>query len=211
MARWSKNRVNPDDINLGNEYEAKDRPSREQLNAIVNNSFYASEKSAEALEKADSAFMANGTVARVNGTPQAFLDFDTDPQEQLNKLNTQKASVNMGSFLYEAITSTSNNRKVIASGTFTKGTASSILLTSFGCESFYCDQYICWMALFIDGNQVVNLGTNHHTAEAGVSITKAIEGIGNGEHAYELKIWCDQGSTVHMGIYNSWYLTIQEV
>ena len=89
MAKWSKNKVNPDDINLGNEYEAKDRLSREQLNAIVNNSFYASEASAEALEKANSAFMANGTVARVGGVAQAFLDFDSQPQEQINNLRTK--------------------------------------------------------------------------------------------------------------------------
>lgn len=100
MARWTKNKVNPDDINNGNEYEIKDRPSREQLNLIVNNSLYASEASAEALEKANSAFMANGTVARVNGTPQAFLDFDEEPQQQITGVK-----LNQSSLIAEAIAS----------------------------------------------------------------------------------------------------------
>ena len=85
MARWTKNKVNPDDINRGYEYEMKDRPSREQLNAIVNNSFYASEASAEALEKANSAFMANGTVAYVDGVAVPTLSFDSDPQAQISE------------------------------------------------------------------------------------------------------------------------------
>lgn len=40
--KWQKNKVNENSINDGYEYERKDRPSRQQLNAIVNNSFYAS-------------------------------------------------------------------------------------------------------------------------------------------------------------------------
>lgn len=92
MANWDSNvKHEPSEINAGNRYEKKDRLSREQLNAITENSFYAVSKSDEALEKADSAFTGNGTIARVGGVSKAFLDFDSDPQEQLNK--TEKTEV----------------------------------------------------------------------------------------------------------------------
>ena len=42
MAQWSGNKVNVSEINDGNEYEHKDKPTRQQLNAIVNNSLFAS-------------------------------------------------------------------------------------------------------------------------------------------------------------------------
>lgn len=83
MANWSGARVDASAINGGKEYERKDRVSREQLNAIVNNSLYSQAVSEEALEKADSAFTANGTIARVNGVAQPFLDFKQDPNTSL--------------------------------------------------------------------------------------------------------------------------------
>ena len=43
MAQWSGNKVNPSEINNGNEYEHKDRPTRQQLNAMFNNSLYSSQ------------------------------------------------------------------------------------------------------------------------------------------------------------------------
>ena len=81
MARWSGNKVDPSNINRGIEYENGDRLSREAVNSIVNNSIYASEKSDEALEKANSAFMGNGTIVRIAGTAQAFLDLDVEPEQ----------------------------------------------------------------------------------------------------------------------------------
>ena len=42
MAQWSGNKVNPNDRNVGIEYRPIDKPTRQQLNAIVNNSLYAS-------------------------------------------------------------------------------------------------------------------------------------------------------------------------
>ena len=47
MGKWIGNKINPESINNGNEYEIKDRVSIQQLNAIVNNSLYASNKADE--------------------------------------------------------------------------------------------------------------------------------------------------------------------
>lgn len=86
MADWSGVKVDPSDINGGKEYEAqKDRVSIEAFNAIVNNSIYSAKASAEALEKADSAFQGNGTIVRVDGVSKGYIDFDSNPQEQLNR------------------------------------------------------------------------------------------------------------------------------
>lgn len=97
MADWSKNKADPSAINSGKEYEQKDRVSREQLNAITNNAFYAVEKSEEALEKANSAFEGNGTIVRVDGVPQAYIDFDSDPQAQLDKAERTEVIYDMDS------------------------------------------------------------------------------------------------------------------
>ncbi|MBQ2871652.1 hypothetical protein IJE86_08120 [bacterium] len=84
MAKWDSSvKHEPSEINAGNRYEKKDRLSREQLNAITENGFYAVKKSEEALEKANSAFTGNGTIARVNGVAQPFLDFKQDPNTSL--------------------------------------------------------------------------------------------------------------------------------
>lgn len=41
MAKWSREKVSPENLNGGNQYEAKDRLSREQLNAMVNSGLYS--------------------------------------------------------------------------------------------------------------------------------------------------------------------------
>ena len=41
MGKWTREKVNSENLNGGNQYEAKDRLSREQLNAIVNSGLYA--------------------------------------------------------------------------------------------------------------------------------------------------------------------------
>lgn len=41
MGKWSRNKVNSANLNNGNEYEAKDRVSRQQLNAMVNSGLYS--------------------------------------------------------------------------------------------------------------------------------------------------------------------------
>lgn len=41
MGKWSGNKVNPENLNNGNEYELKDRVSRQQLNSIINSGIYS--------------------------------------------------------------------------------------------------------------------------------------------------------------------------
>ena len=74
MAKWTKNKVNPEQINNGNEYTVNDNVSIEELNGIVNNSFKAQEDAERALELATGANEANGTVVKINGEPQGTWD-----------------------------------------------------------------------------------------------------------------------------------------
>lgn len=56
MAQWNTNvKHEPSSINNGNKYEIKDRPTREQLNALAENSFYAMNKSDDAVSKSEQA------------------------------------------------------------------------------------------------------------------------------------------------------------
>lgn len=74
MAKWSGNKVNPEQINNGNEYSVNDNVSIEELNGIVNNSLKAQEDAERALELAEGANEANGTVVKINGEPQGTWD-----------------------------------------------------------------------------------------------------------------------------------------
>ena len=65
MASWSETtKHTPSKINGGNRYEAKDRVSREQLNAITENSFYAVNQSEDA--KTESASALNKATEALN-------------------------------------------------------------------------------------------------------------------------------------------------
>lgn len=67
MSTWSKDKVEPSNINGGNEYEIKDVLSLEAINAIVNNSFYAMDKSEEANSLAEDAVeKANEAIEKAN-------------------------------------------------------------------------------------------------------------------------------------------------
>lgn len=74
MAKWTKKKVTPEEINNGNEYTVNDNLSVESINAILNNSFKAQEDSERALELAEGANKANGTVVEINGEPQGTWD-----------------------------------------------------------------------------------------------------------------------------------------
>lgn len=58
MAKWSREKVNSENINGGNQYERKDRVSLEQLNAMVNSGLY-SQDFAEHLADAPDISQAN--------------------------------------------------------------------------------------------------------------------------------------------------------
>ena len=74
MAKWTKNKATPEQINNGNEYTTNDNLSVEAINGIVNNSFKAQEDAERALELATGANEANGTVVKINGEPQGTWD-----------------------------------------------------------------------------------------------------------------------------------------
>jgi hypothetical protein len=93
MANWSETtKHSPSDINGGNKYEVKDRVSREQLNAITENSLFAVKKSEEALDKANSAFEGNGTLVTINGVPQPTWSADF-VERTTNKTTSQSAFI----------------------------------------------------------------------------------------------------------------------
>ena len=69
MGKWTREKVDSGKLNNGNEYEAKDRLSREQLNAIVNSGLYAQDF-AEHLADTPDTSAANNV-----GTPSVeFID-----------------------------------------------------------------------------------------------------------------------------------------
>lgn len=41
MGKWSRNKINPENLNSGNEYTMNDRVSVQQLNAIINSGLYS--------------------------------------------------------------------------------------------------------------------------------------------------------------------------
>lgn len=67
MAEWNKNKVEPDNLHNGNEFQKGDNLAVDELNAIVNNSFYASEKATRAEELAESAVRGQGTPITLGG------------------------------------------------------------------------------------------------------------------------------------------------
>lgn len=67
MSKWSKNQVEPDAIHGGYEFSNGDNLAVDELNAIVNNSFFASEKAKRAEELAESASEGVGTPVTLNG------------------------------------------------------------------------------------------------------------------------------------------------
>lgn len=82
MAEWNKNKVLPSVINGGNEFTTKDNLAINELNAIVNNSFYASEKSERAEQLAESAFRGNGTIVTIGGVEQPTWSADFAESER---------------------------------------------------------------------------------------------------------------------------------
>lgn len=105
MANWSVSTKHlPNEINGGKQYELKDRVSRDSLNALAENSFYAMNKSDEANDRSSTAEQkANealtkvteslGSSVFVSGVIQSKVDFSADPQQQINELNENKANL----------------------------------------------------------------------------------------------------------------------
>lgn len=85
MAQWSGKKVNASEINNGNEYERKDRPTRQQLNAIVNNSLFASNV-AENVASQLAGLGENDKVEFKGSTPNLLIngDFRVNQRGQAN-------------------------------------------------------------------------------------------------------------------------------
>ena len=74
MASWSKDRVEPNAINGGREFTRDDNLALNELNAIVNNSFYASETSDKAFEFVQTAENTLQQATEIVGSAQNTLD-----------------------------------------------------------------------------------------------------------------------------------------
>lgn len=94
MAEWNKGKVLPSAINGGQEFTKKDNLAVNELNAIVNNSFYASEKSERAERLAESAVEGNGTLVTIGGQIQGEWSADFAESER------QKSETN-GAIVHE--------------------------------------------------------------------------------------------------------------
>ena len=75
MTQWSGKKVNANNINDGKEFEKKDRVTREQLNAIVNNSLFAS-NIAENVANQLSSLGANDKVEFKGSNPNLLINGD---------------------------------------------------------------------------------------------------------------------------------------
>ena len=75
MAKWSGQKVDVNNINDGNEYRPIDRPTRQQLNAIVNNSLYAS-AIAEGVSSQLSSIDPNAKIEFKGSNPNLLINGD---------------------------------------------------------------------------------------------------------------------------------------
>lgn len=82
MAEWNKGKVLPSAINGGQEFTTNDNLAINELNAIVNNSFYATNKSDRAEELAESAVKGNGSLVTINGQIQGEWSADFAESER---------------------------------------------------------------------------------------------------------------------------------
>lgn len=71
MAKWSRNKVDSNNINGGNQYEKKDRLSREQLNAMVNSGLYSQDQAE--IGSSIGKNQPDTTDANVVGTPSVTI------------------------------------------------------------------------------------------------------------------------------------------
>lgn len=101
MAEWSKNKVDPKNLHGGQEFVKDDNLAVDELNAIVNNSFYASGKSERAEQLAESAVKGNGTLVTIGGVIQGewsadFAESERQKSKNLVYINGHKRSSTAG-------------------------------------------------------------------------------------------------------------------
>lgn len=101
MAEWNKNKVEPSAINGGQEFTKKDNLAVNELNAIVNNSFFASEKAERAEKLAENAVRGNGTLVTIGGQVQGEWSADfAESERQKSKNLFDKNAVRMYKSMY---------------------------------------------------------------------------------------------------------------
>lgn len=141
MAEWSKNRVDPSEINGGSEFTTDNNFTLKELNTIVNNSFYASDKADEAKSIVDTAntkatnaettantasanssiALSTANTALTNSTTAISTANDAHTQS-LSAIDTSEESLDIVEHLVVDIDNTSANNVGIASLTFTSYT-----------------------------------------------------------------------------------------
>ena len=88
MAEWSKNKVEPSAINGGKEFVKGDNLAVNELNAIANNSFFASERAESAEQKVNSFVEEKGkTAVTIEGEVQSKWSADFIEKEKSKSLN----------------------------------------------------------------------------------------------------------------------------
>lgn len=111
-SKWSRKKVNSEDINNGNEYIVDDDVSLEQLNAIVNNSLYASDTADTAISTANSALEQvvekQGTVVTLEG--EALSTWSADFAESERQKSKNLFNYNNYSSLNYGLSITGNNQ-----------------------------------------------------------------------------------------------------
>ena len=87
MAEWNKNKVSPSAINGGQEFINGDNLAVNELNAIVNNSFYSLEKAERAEKLSESAVKGNGSLVTIGGQIQGEWSADFAEAERQKSKN----------------------------------------------------------------------------------------------------------------------------
>lgn len=139
MAEWNKGKVLPSAINGGQEFTKKDNLAINELNAIVNNSFYASEIAEDSISKSDNAMNVavdalqridkfiqteGNSVVTLDGVPQVTWSADFAESERQKSKNLFKVNNNIGhSVTRGGVTATINDDYTITlNGTCTSNT-----------------------------------------------------------------------------------------
>lgn len=88
MSAWNRNKVDPSQINNGKEFTKDSVLTVDELNSMVNNSFYASDKAQRAEELAESAVKGQGTPIIFKGEvlSEWSADFIENEKEKANTL-----------------------------------------------------------------------------------------------------------------------------
>lgn len=130
MGQWSKGKVLPENINGNKEFTTNDNLTLDELNAIVNNSFYASDISDNAMGKAqealDAVILGEGTKVTIDGVPQSTWSADFAESERQKSKNLVEIKNGINVTYSTGMHIETSNDIVTVSGTVTGSTAHTI-------------------------------------------------------------------------------------